>query len=242
MKHDMLKQEANQGRLGQFGYIINVKYKKYIIVIDESGYALNYFKEDNIINSLVSSNKQITLDLNKKYLVIIDGLFYEVYIHDAQEEIICDINELKSDKFSRVVDRSELEEIYNANENNIKLKYDSNGKNITKNIPNEKEIVSLIQSKLYKDLEYISDNPDIRIDSFAYKFFKDSIERMSIKDVPSNIKFIKDNMIIVTIENGEFNPLVISCEFIDKDNYRIDYIEYTNNLKKENEKVRKISE
>ena len=246
MKHNENVQKVQKEFIGGNGLQRTISYNKYLIIIDDEGKIDKYYTNHKYLGSLLKKEQQVVFRYNKKYLLIIDGELYECASIKTMDNIainkICNLIPSEEEKY---VNRDELEQIYNQKEHEIRFCFTLDGEEITSNIPTEEEIVQLVQSKMHKELEYIKENPDCRVDKKFFEFMNNSIENMNISDVPKNTKFMKDNLLIVKVKLGVIYPVQVSCEFIDKYTYNIKYTHFevpvrTKDMEKNNIKTRSL--
>lgn len=247
MKHNENAQYVQKEFIGGNGLQRTIYFNKYLIIINEDGKVEKHYTNHKYLSGVLKQEVKIVFKYNTKCLLIIDGELYECNSYKLTDDISINklFNLIPTELEEKYVDRLELEDIYDKGENEIRYCFSLDGEEITTGIPTEKEIVQLVQSKLYKEMEFIKENPDCRVDKKLYEFMDKSIENMTISEVPKNTKFIKDNLFVIKVKNGIIKPLLVSCEFIDKNTYNVKFTHFeepirTKDVEKTKAKVRSL--
>lgn len=220
-------QEVSKNYLGGNGLMRTISYNHYLIIIDNQGRIIKKYSNYSFLNNFIAKEESFIFEYNRNYILIIDGELYESISSKTSDNIATNkIIKLSSEEFTEMVSREKLEELYNNQGNEMRYCFNPEGKEITSNIPTEEEFIELVKSRLTKDVSFIKENPDCRLDQWVFDYMDLSIKNLKIDQIPPKTKFISDNLIVVKIRNGIIRPIKISCQFMDKDNYEVNYIKY----------------
>jgi hypothetical protein len=220
-------QEVTKNYLGGNGLMRTITYNHYLIIIDDQGHIAKKYSNHKFLNDFLPKEENFIFEYNKNYLLIIDGELYESTSTKTANNISTNkIDKLNNEEITDLVSRSELEELYNNKGDEIRYCFNTDGKEITSDIPTEKEIIELVKSRLKKDVVFIKEDPDCRLDQWVFDYMDLSIKNLKIDQIPPKTKFISDNLIIIKLKNGIIRPIKISCKFMDKNNYEVNYTKY----------------
>ena len=96
-------------------------------------------------------------------------------------------------------------------------------------IPKENDIVYLIKNKYRKELEEYRNSGDDTISDYTLELIENSIERISIDNIPTDTYLTDDDIVIVKIDKDNIIVSVYTIVFMGRDKYMVKAYDYLMN-------------
>jgi len=166
------------------------------------------------------------LDYNKIYIEISDGIVKENYVvKDEDGALLATKYIIPNQEKSKIVNRKEMLEYLRTANGGM---FTTEGTYIKEySIPTEERIVEWYKEQLIKarkrELEY---NDSTGIEKKLTEYFYESIDKLTIDYVPTDLT-IFDDTILITVDENEIKSLKeIAIKFIRADKYKIEIYNY----------------
>ena len=165
-------------------------------------------------------------DYNEVYVMIKDGEVYEKYIVRDGNSALVLTKLVKSNDRVLMLSRRELDSLFNNNSYLMNL----DGvfyKDLC--IPNEDDIVILLKNKYRQELKEYRNSGDDTISDYTLELIENSIERISIANIPTDTYLTDDDIVIVKIDKDNIIVSVYTIVFMGRDKYMVKAYDYLMN-------------
>lgn len=190
----------------------------------------NYFTYANIPtyiskNGLFEVKHTIQLfDYDEVYVMIKDGNVYEKYIVRDGNSALVLTKFVKSSDRVLMLSRKELDNLFN-NSNSYLMNLDGVFyKDLS--IPKEEDIVDLLKDKYRRELKEYRDSGDDIISEDMLGLLNNSINSISIDNIPADTYLTDDDIVMVKIDKDNITVSVYTIMFMGRDKYMVKAYDY----------------
>ena len=163
-------------------------------------------------------------DYDKVYVMIKDGNVYEKYIVRDGNSALVLTKFVNSNDRVLMLSREELDNLFN-NSNSYLMNLDGGFyKDLC--IPKEEDIVSLLKDKYRRELEEYRDSDDDTIGEDMLGLLDNSINNISIDDIPTDTYLTDDDIVMVKIDKDNITVSVYTIIFMGRDKYMVRAYDY----------------
>lgn len=208
-------------------------------VIDYPCVSINRYMEDDRRNSFAYANIPTYIsknglfevkhtiqlfDYDEVYLMIKDGDIYEQYaVRDGNRALVL-TKFVKSSDRVLMLSREELDNLFN-NSNSYLMNLDGVFyKDLS--IPKEEDIVDLLKDKYRRELKEYKDSGDDIISEGMLGLLNNSINSISIDNIPADTYLTDDDIVMVKIDKDNITVSVYTIMFMGRDKYMVKAYDY----------------
>lgn len=191
---------------------------------------INYFTYANIPtyiskNGLFEVKHTIQLfDYNKVYVMIKDGDIYEQYaVRDGDRALVL-TKLVKSSDRVLMLSREELDNLFNNSNSYLMNLGGVFYKDLS--IPKEEDIVDLLKDKYRRELKEYRDSGDDIISEDMLGLLDNSINSISIDNIPADTYLTDDDIVMVKIDKDNITVSVYTIMFMGRDRYMVKVYDY----------------
>lgn len=208
-------------------------------VIDYPCVSINRYMEDDRRNSFAYANIPTYIsknglfevkhtiqlfDYDEVYVMIKDGNIYEKYIVRDGNSALVLTKFVKSNDRVLMLSREELDNLFN-NSNSYLMNLDGAFyKDLC--IPKEDDIVNLLKDKYRRELKEYRDSGDDTISEDMLWLLDNSINSISIDDIPTDTYLTDDDIVMVKIDKDNITVSVYTIMFMGRDKYMVKAYDY----------------
>ena len=207
-------------------------------VIDYPCISINRYMEDDRRNSFAYANIPTYIsknglfevkhtiqlfDYDKVYVMIKDGNVYEKYIVRDGNSALVLTKFVNSNDRVLMLSREELDNLFNNNSYLMNL---DGGFYKDLCIPKEEDIVSLLKDKYRRELEEYRDSNDDTISEDMLGLLDNSINSISIDNIPADTYLTDDDIVMVKIDKDNIIVSVYTIMFMGRDKYMVKVYDY----------------
>lgn len=190
----------------------------------------NYFTYANIPtyiskNGLFEVKHTIQLfDYDKVYVMIKDGDIYEQYaVRDGNRALVL-TKLVKSSDRVLMLSREELDNLFNNSNSYLMNLGGVFYKDLS--IPKEEDIVDLLKDKYRRELKEYRDSGDDIISEDMLGLLDNSINSISIDNIPADTYLTDDDIVMVKIDKDNITVSVYTIMFMGRDRYMVKVYDY----------------
>lgn len=163
-------------------------------------------------------------DYDEVYVMIKDGNVYEKYaVRDGNSALVL-TKFVNSNDRVLMLSREELDNLFN-NSNSYLMNLDGAFyKDLC--IPKEEDIVNLLKDKYRRELKEYRDSGDDTISEDMLGLLDNSINSISIDDIPADTYLTDDDIVMVKIDKDNITVSVYTIMFMGRDKYMVKVYDY----------------
>lgn len=163
-------------------------------------------------------------DYDEVYVMIKDGDVYEKYIVRDGNSALVLTKFVKSNDRVFMLPREKLDDLFN-NSNSYLMNLDGVFyKDLC--IPKEEDIVNLLKNKYRRELKEYRDSGDDTISDDMLGLLDNSINNISIDDIPTDTYLTDDDIVMVKIDKDNITVSVYTIMFMGRDKYMVKAYDY----------------
>ena len=163
------------------------------------------------------------------YVMIKDGEIYEKYVVRDGDNALILTKIIKSKDREIMLSRKELDSLFNRDNGNVYLMNldgvfytDYN----TLCISSENDIVKWVKDSARNELMEYMDSDDNIISYYTLKVLENSIDNITIDNIPKETYLTEDDVVMVKIDKGNITISVFTIIFMGRDKYKVNVYDY----------------